>query len=399
MQVEKSLSKQMAQMWQADREHSQAMSSDHFVTPNLAAHTIVLQPTPFCNLNCNYCYLPTRLNTERMSIEVAKAVAQGITGFQAAVALVWHGGEPLAAGLMHFRSLVNVFEDLRESSKVSHAIQTNGTLLTPAWCDLFDRYGFRVGVSIDGPSWLNRNRGDWVGRPSFNRAMEGISLLKQAGIDFNVIAVVSGDSLKHAKELYEFFVNLGCPSVAINVVEKEGPQTFPVPDDDRVQDFWEGFFLAWRRQPVVRVREFSRALRWMSLVLAGDVPPPTRLDLIPTVAASGDVVVLSPELAGTEAPGYGNFVIGRLPDEPLAAVLERAEHCGYVRDFLKGVRLCAQTCDYYSFCGGGQASNKYFELGSLVKTETAFCRNSRIRLVEGLLTNMERYGGEDGRCV
>jgi uncharacterized protein len=29
---------------------------------------LVIQPTPFCNLNCSYCYLPDRQNTRKMSL-------------------------------------------------------------------------------------------------------------------------------------------------------------------------------------------------------------------------------------------------------------------------------------------------------------------------------------------
>ena len=28
---------------------------------------LVLQPTPFCNINCSYCYLPDRQSTRRMT--------------------------------------------------------------------------------------------------------------------------------------------------------------------------------------------------------------------------------------------------------------------------------------------------------------------------------------------
>ena len=35
--------------------------------------TIVLQPTPFCNIQCKYCYLPTRDDTSVMDIETVVA--------------------------------------------------------------------------------------------------------------------------------------------------------------------------------------------------------------------------------------------------------------------------------------------------------------------------------------
>ncbi|MBX7268664.1 hypothetical protein KIF24_23340 [Micromonospora sp. Llam7] len=36
-------------------------------------HTLVLQPTSFCNLDCTYCYLPDRRSRRLMSVPVATA--------------------------------------------------------------------------------------------------------------------------------------------------------------------------------------------------------------------------------------------------------------------------------------------------------------------------------------
>ena len=30
---------------------------------------LVIQPTPFCNMNCSYCYLPDKSNPNKISIE------------------------------------------------------------------------------------------------------------------------------------------------------------------------------------------------------------------------------------------------------------------------------------------------------------------------------------------
>jgi sulfatase maturation enzyme AslB (radical SAM superfamily) len=35
---------------------------------------LVVQPTPFCNLDCSYCYLPDRANTRRMTLDTLEQV-------------------------------------------------------------------------------------------------------------------------------------------------------------------------------------------------------------------------------------------------------------------------------------------------------------------------------------
>jgi uncharacterized protein len=55
----------------------------------------------------------------------------------------------------------------------------------------------------------------------------------------------------------------------------------------------------------------------------------------------------------------------------------------WVTEHLVGVAACAETCPYFTFCGGAHPANKYFETGRFDITETIYCRNSKIRLLEG----------------
>jgi uncharacterized protein len=127
-------------------------------------HTLVPQPTTFCNLDCTYCYLPDRRSRRLMSVPVATACARSIEWQDGShpVSVVWHGGEPTAT----FGELLAPFEHLRRTGQVRHEIQTNATLINQRWCDLFAAHKFEIGVSIDGPGTLNGNRLD---RPSTRR--------------------------------------------------------------------------------------------------------------------------------------------------------------------------------------------------------------------------------------
>ena len=113
---------------------------------------------------------------------------------------------------------------------------------------------------------------------------------------------------------------------------------------------------------------------------------PRRLDPIPTVGYDGSVVLLSPELAGFTDPRYGDFASGNVLRTPLHEIIARAPAgTAGSRDFLAGVEPCRATCPYFGFCGGAHAANRYFEHGRFTGTETDHCRNSKIRLLEGVL--------------
>src|SRR3712207_1205799 len=91
---------------------------------------VVMQPTTLCNLDCSYCYLPFRAVDRRMPVAVAAAVAAPVNQWVRAgrFSVVWHGGEPLAAGRRHFADLLSPF-----SPAVEHHVQTNATLIDDAW--------------------------------------------------------------------------------------------------------------------------------------------------------------------------------------------------------------------------------------------------------------------------
>ncbi|MFF7994752.1 radical SAM protein [Kitasatospora xanthocidica] len=127
--------------------------------------TVVLQGDTLCDLDYFYCYLPHRRRRTPMPVPISEAVAHSIAEFADTtsprpVEVVWHAGEPLAIGRTRLAELLDPFEPLRQAGLVEHSVQTNAVMITPAWCEFLAEYGFRVGVSVDGPAALNRQRVD-----------------------------------------------------------------------------------------------------------------------------------------------------------------------------------------------------------------------------------------------
>src|SRR5437763_17028906 len=72
---------------------------------------LVLQPTPFCNLDCSYCYLPDRQSTRRMSRAMLEATFRWV--FTSGLArqpftLLWHAGEPLVLPVAYDQEAVDL---------------------------------------------------------------------------------------------------------------------------------------------------------------------------------------------------------------------------------------------------------------------------------------------------
>src|SRR5690606_7861528 len=78
-------------------------------------------------------------------------------------------------------------------------------------------------VSIDGPEFIHdAHRVNRKGEGSFKKSMAGAEKLKQHGIGFGVVAVISDQSLDHPEEIFEFFNNAGIQGVGFNIEEVEG---------------------------------------------------------------------------------------------------------------------------------------------------------------------------------
>jgi uncharacterized protein len=358
---------------------------------------VVMQPTTLCNLDCSYCYLPMRASDRRMSVEVAAAVATPVNEWARAdrFSVVWHGGEPLATGREHFDRLLAPF-----GPAVEHHVQTNATLLDDEWCAFLAERGVRVSVSVDGPRGRNGDRVTRGGRPAFDRIMRGVAALRRHGIPFSALCVVGRPAPGLATELYDFFLDLGCDVLGINVEELEGVnvRTNRHPTE-AVTAFWSELVGAWRQDPRIHVREVEWSLRYAAAVLDGtaDEVLPRQLDPIPTVAYDGSVVLLSPELAGFSDPRYGDFTSGNVLQTPLPSILAgAADSTPWVAEFLDGVEACRATCPYFGFCGGAHAANRYFEHGRFDGTATDHCRNSKICLLEGVLDHARDHEAAAG---
>ncbi|MFE0590532.1 cyclophane-forming radical SAM peptide maturase AmcB [Micromonospora echinospora] len=357
-------------------------------------HTLVVQPTSFCNLDCAYCYLPDRRSRRLMTVAVAQACATSIErqGSDHPVSVVWRGGEPTATPISHFQELLVPFESLRLAGRVRHEIQTNATLINQRWCDLFTAYGFAVGVSVDGPGALNRNRLDHAGRSTINRTLRGIRALADAGLEYSMICVVTPETIDHADDLVDFFAGLpGCQSVGFNIEEQEGAARQPV-SEEQAYRFWRRLVQRRVTGNRLRIRDLDRLADYLTAARTGYVDH-TPHEPIPTVSWDGHVVLLSPELLGITDPDYGDFVVGNVVEEPIAVMIARSGGLRYVTEFVTALNDCADRCGFYDFCRGGQAGNRYFEHGTFTVRETGFCRTTRQALVRATADHFTPTGG------
>lgn len=369
---------------------------------------LVVQGTPFCNLDCDYCYLPDRGDRTRLSGAVLDAALDRVLEspyVEGPFTLLWHAGEPLALPRAFYDDATQRIEAAiarhpsRAGLRIQQCVQTNATTINQAWCDCLRRNNIAVGVSLDGPAFLHdAHRRTRTGLGSHAATMRGIDWLQREGIPFHVIAVLTSDSLDHPDAIFDFFLEHNITDVGFNMEETEGENrcsTLDRPDsEERYKAFMQRFWERAMAEPgrlVLREFEGITSLACNNMRLQEtDMNQPF---VIVNVDARGNLSTFDPELLSVHTERFGDFSFGNVLHDSLADVAQNAKFQQVQTEIRAGVEACQQTCAYFGLCGGGAGSNKYWEHGRFDGTETQACRY-RIQLVtDVVLDGMEKALG------
>lgn len=346
---------------------------------------VVIQPSAFCNLDCTYCYLPDRDSRARMSTDFATEVICALVEsglLRDDVTFVWHAGEPLAVPIAFYE---HVFSVCRRYSRhrISHAIQTNGTLLHDDWCALFKENAVHVGLSLDGPREihdLHRRYRSKMG--SFDGTLRGLQLLQKHDVDFNVIAVLTAASLEYPESIWSFFASHGVKRLAFNPEEVDGINTRSSLGTPGSYRQFKAFFQRILRKAeydpsssCMMVREFAQLQNLLdhanSFLEYNDQN--TAFSIL-TVSQAGRVSTFSPELMAVGGARAGRFAFFDYKALDVSKMTANSDFRCAAAEIRRGVENCRKVCAYFCVCGGGSPSNKFCENGSFASTETVACR-------------------------
>ena len=155
------------------------------------AFTLILEPVKRCNLSCRYCYSDgagagvMSRQTLQTALEKTARYAER-QGFRE-IHILWHGGEPLLAGLGFFRAAMKILHGLASDLKFHHYLQTNSLLLDHDFCAFFHDHEFQIGISLDGPQVLHDSmRIGADGQGSHAAVLEKVRLLEEQGVSSGV---------------------------------------------------------------------------------------------------------------------------------------------------------------------------------------------------------------------
>ncbi|MCP9889376.1 GRRM system radical SAM/SPASM domain protein [Cyanobium sp. ATX 6A2] len=355
---------------------------------------VVIQPTPYCNLDCDYCYLPDRNDRSQLPLDLLEPILKAVltSPFVGSdITILWHAGEPLAVPVSFYDEATRRLGQAEARHKrhpiaIGQSIQTNATLIDQAWCDCFLRNGIQVGVSLDGPAFLHdAHRRTRTGLGTHAATMRGIAHLRRNAIPFHVIAVLTSESLDHADAIVAFFLEHGITEVGFNMEETEGSNRSSSLEREGSEARYRAFLervweLTEQSQGAFRLREFETTSALACTDSRLERTDMNRPFVILNVDHRGNFSTFDPELLAVKTQEYGDFVLGNILTDSLESVCATEKFQRIHRDMQAGIERCRCSCEFFGLCGGGAGSNKYWERGTFDCAETQACRY-RIKIV------------------
>ncbi len=334
----------------------------------------------FCNLRCRYCFYNTadQLAHHVMSDKLLeKFLIQYMKLFTERLVFIWHGGEPLLAGLSFFQKVVDIQNrEYREGQIIKNIIQTNATLIDDTWAEFFKAYDFKVGVSLDGSKKSHDHfRLNHKGEGSFDRVMRGITILRRHGIEPGIIQTLTNNNIPRVKEDFCFFVNdLGIKKWGVNVCYKD---EFNEMDDDVLNlsiankeliSFLKTYIDLWIKQgdPYIQIREIENFMagtlkkRALNCSFNGSCTSYFCLDY------DGKIYPCDRFSNSSE------FIFGDLSRQNLTEILNSSTRLRYVKD-VNVLHSDCVDCEWQNACHNGCSANRM----SSIRGKYYFCETRK----------------------
>lgn len=360
---------------------------------------VIIQTTTFCNLDCNYCYIPSEQRSfkNKMSVEVAIKALQWVfeSGRAASkIGIRFHAGEPMSVGLEFYQKLIPEIRKITPPEiTVGYSIQTNGIFVNEQWCDFFKTENVRVGLSLDGPEFLhNQNRVTRQGKATHHLVMRAVELFHKNKVEFDVIAVITPKTVQYPNEFYHFFAENQVKLVGLNIEETEGANQSQISEKEIFLQQYNHFIkhlYKLQKDGSVIIREIEDI---SNAILFGNGYRKSLMAIpfsIVSIDYQGNISTFSPELLGNVHKKYGDFTFGNIYKNSINDILKLPKFVQTKKDIETGVQMCQKYCDYFFLCGGGSPSNKLYENGSFESTETLYCQARIKTVVDVVLENIE----------
>ncbi|MFN8190141.1 MAG: anaerobic sulfatase maturase [Nocardioidaceae bacterium] len=333
-------------------------------------HVMVKPTGAICNLDCDYCFFLSKEalypgSGFRMDEALQERfIEQLLSAHSGApeVVVAWQGGEPTMMGLDFFRRAVELQQrHRRPGQRILNTVQTNGTLLTDEWGAFLSANDFLVGISIDGPPAMHDTyRVDKGGKPTSDRVLTGLDVLKSHGVEWNVLTTIHHANGDHGGEVYRYLRDdLGARFIQfIPIVERAAPEGLLVTSrsvsPEQYGRFMIDIFEDWVRHDVgeVYVQQFDTALSsWLGVGGGSCVHAETCGQQL-ALEHNGD-------LYSCDHYVQPDHLLGNIDDRPLLELVALPTQRQFGQDKRDSLTQFCLDCDVRFACNGGCPKDRF----------------------------------------
>ncbi|MFH1249273.1 MAG: radical SAM protein [archaeon] len=353
--------------------------------------TAVVEVTENCNLECTFC-LRNSFKSEIMTLKTLEKIISHVLNFSTdRVDFIWHGGEPLIAGIDFFKRVKELQNKYNKNNlKIVNNVQTNAILLNEDFIKFFEKEGFIIGTSIQGTKRIHdSSRVDNLGNPTFERVIKNISKLKKKP---SAIIVLTKQILGKEKPIYKemkkytsgFRISEYFPKNKLDLTSKD---TKLMPTPREYAKSMMRFYNLWKKDKnPIEIRPITEFIRGMIKGQCGGC-------LYSQKACNFSVI-------GVDHKGdfytcmrsFGNkrYFFGNVSDRPLSKRTKISKNNMSERLYPLKNKEC-KDCRFWNQCNGGCPQESLSLYGDII--HKAFYCNGRKILFEEIEKDL---GGKDG---
>lgn len=313
-----------------------------------------------CNMDCSYCFYKELVSNENERIVMSDEVCDVLLehAFSAGgeeILFAFQGGEPLLAGIHFYRKFIEKVNRRKGGQRISYSIQTNGLLLDDAYAALFRENNFLVGISLDGPKYVHDAcRVDYQGRGTFYKVLENAKRLMKAGVQVNILTVVTSKLAANPGRAYEFYKKHGFGFLQFipcmdSIYSVQGGEADSLKNDQYL-NFLREWFMRWREDLMtgnyVSIRHFDNWVR-ICMGLAVD-----------TCALSGQcgsyfVIERNGSVYPCDFYVHDTYRLGNVQEDNFEILLGRLTESGFLTSCQSRRSGECETCRNRDLCRGG----------------------------------------------
>lgn len=338
------------------------------IKKNIGSITPIIEPVTACNLSCSYCFVGNKEKLKMTYGTLQKIISSVIehNGIESTTKFIWHGGEPLIAGIDFFKNVIEIQKQYRDKGyRILNAIQTNLTLLNDEYIDFFIANEFGVGTSLDGTRELhNKNRSN-----SFDRVFNNLNKAKAKGLHVGVICILTNETLPHVENIYRFFRDNQIDFTLSPVI----PNSRYVENILTPEDYYfalKQLFDLWYYDPDCNIRVNPCSSIIQSILLKGInlscVHSENCLNHFMTFMPNGDVFPCN------RFSDYDEFRLGNIKSDAFRNIFESEKRKELISRTADKIEEC-MDCEYKAYCKGG-CMNHAYEFYETIYQRDYYCK-------------------------